>query len=93
MSNQRVVQMSETQRKKYRFTPEQFCQVYRDSKSTEEVMGRLSALVGEPVPRSVVLSRAAAYKKKGAKLKKMPSGRNINIGRLNEIIEEATASA
>ena len=75
-------------RAKYDVTPEQFITAWQTSESADEVAEKLK------MPKPIVLARVSSYRRAGLKLKKMPRrpGKELDIERLNRLIEELDAS-
>lgn len=57
---------------KYDVSPEQFCKVWTESNSADEVADKLG------MPKPIVHARASSYREKGIPLKKMP--RHVKTG-------------
>ncbi len=73
---------------RYAIPPEIFCQIYQDSKTVDECRTRLSAFLGQEVPRQIILTRASNYRRKKIQLKKMPREvkNRLNVENLNNLI-------
>lgn len=72
-------------RTEYDVSPEQFIRVWQAANSVDEVAAKLK------MPKPIVLARKSNYVKAGVKLKKMPrksTSRNLDVDRLNALIDE-----
>ena len=71
-------------RAKYNVTPEQFAEIWTRSNSAEEAAEAMG------MPLGIVLARLSTYRKRGARLKKMPrkNTRRVDIKAMNRVIDE-----
>ena len=71
----------------YNVSPEEFCRVWTESSSADEVSEKLK------MPKPIVHARASSYREKGIPLKKMPrrKSKGLDVESLKALVESLNA--
>lgn len=87
----KIVPRKRVAKEQYGWTNEEFVIAWQTSSNVDEAVEKLSRLVGKPVVRGTVTSRAAYLFKLGVKLKKMPRRPQNESGRVYPSIPSESA--